>query len=177
MEPKMSPPSGTPPLLSQKQAAVACGVSPPTIRRARASGKLPNTVEDGNGGFLIPVTDLIAAGLMPSVTPPDSPKKPSVEELQRRIIDLEHQVVVERLGRQNAELLVEAKDKTLAMADLTMKALNASMEARINERDSHSSHQEGRLREHSTAAGVPVSEVAQPAARVVGWWRRSVRGL
>ncbi|MFB6878962.1 helix-turn-helix domain-containing protein [Streptomyces sp. NPDC056323] len=54
--------STTRPMLTQREAATACGVSRTTIRR-RQAGDLPNAVEDPRRGWLIPVEDLLAAGL------------------------------------------------------------------------------------------------------------------
>ncbi|MFJ3099599.1 helix-turn-helix transcriptional regulator [Streptomyces hydrogenans] len=50
------------PLLSQREAAAACGVSRSTIRRRREAGDLPGCVQDDERGWLIPVEALLAAG-------------------------------------------------------------------------------------------------------------------
>ncbi|MCX5401305.1 helix-turn-helix domain-containing protein [Streptomyces sp. NBC_00102] len=52
----------TRPLLNQREAATACGVSRTTIRRRREAGDLPGAVQDPQRGWLIPVEDLLAAG-------------------------------------------------------------------------------------------------------------------
>ncbi|MFE9853484.1 helix-turn-helix transcriptional regulator [Streptomyces sp. NPDC005576] len=52
----------TRPLLNQREAAAACGVSRTTIRRRREAGDLPGAVQDPQRGWLIPVEDLLAAG-------------------------------------------------------------------------------------------------------------------
>ncbi|MEU4352811.1 helix-turn-helix domain-containing protein [Streptomyces sp. NPDC023838] len=54
--------STTRPMLNQREAAAACGVSRTTIRRRREEGALPNAVQDPQRGWLIPVEDLLAAG-------------------------------------------------------------------------------------------------------------------
>ncbi|WP_030684100.1 helix-turn-helix transcriptional regulator [Streptomyces cellulosae] len=54
--------STTRPLLTQREAATACGVSRTTIRRRREAGELPGSVLDDERGWLIPVDDLLAAG-------------------------------------------------------------------------------------------------------------------
>ncbi|XQE90424.1 helix-turn-helix domain-containing protein [Streptomyces microflavus] len=51
----------TRPMLTQREAATACGVSRSTIRR-REAGDLPGAVSDETRGWLIPVDDLLAAG-------------------------------------------------------------------------------------------------------------------
>ncbi|MFD4865280.1 helix-turn-helix transcriptional regulator [Streptomyces sp. NPDC058412] len=52
----------TRPLLTQREAAAACGVSRSTIRRRREAGELPGSVEDPARGWMIPVDALLAAG-------------------------------------------------------------------------------------------------------------------
>ncbi|GAA3289228.1 hypothetical protein GCM10020295_00650 [Streptomyces cinereospinus] len=54
--------STTRPLLTQREAAAACGVSRSTIRRRREAGELPGSVLDEEHGWLTPVEDLLAAG-------------------------------------------------------------------------------------------------------------------
>ncbi len=68
---------GSPPMLSQAEAARRCGVSTATIRRARSDGRLPGAVETDEG-WRIPIPELIAAGLMDRTTPPDTGAAPSV---------------------------------------------------------------------------------------------------
>ncbi|MDQ0701192.1 AlpA family transcriptional regulator [Streptomyces sp. W4I9-2] len=70
----------TRPMLTQLEAATACGVSRTTIRRRREAGDLPNPVQDEARGWLIPVKEgLLAAGLRlnapagPDVPAADSP--------------------------------------------------------------------------------------------------------
>ncbi|MVO90637.1 hypothetical protein GPA10_39285 [Streptomyces sp. p1417] len=60
------------PLLPQREAAAACGVSRSIIRRRREAGELPHSVLDDDRGWLIPVDDLLAAGLrLNAPAPPD----------------------------------------------------------------------------------------------------------
>jgi hypothetical protein len=47
--------STTRPLLTQREAAAACGVSRTTIRRRREAGELPGAVLDDDRGWLISV--------------------------------------------------------------------------------------------------------------------------
>ncbi|MEU2489578.1 helix-turn-helix domain-containing protein [[Kitasatospora] papulosa] len=62
------------PMLTQREAAAACGVSRTTIRRRREAGGLPNSVQDEVRGWLIPVEDLLAAGFrLHAPAGPDSP--------------------------------------------------------------------------------------------------------
>ncbi|MGW6576348.1 helix-turn-helix transcriptional regulator [Streptomyces sp. NPDC054945] len=52
----------TRPMLTQREAAAACGVSRSTIRRRREAGDLPGSVQDPERGWMVPVDDLLAAG-------------------------------------------------------------------------------------------------------------------
>jgi hypothetical protein len=67
----------TRPMLTQREAATACGVSRTTIRRRREAGDLPNSVQDPQRGWLIPVDDLLAAGFrLNAPAPPDQEQRP-----------------------------------------------------------------------------------------------------
>ncbi|MFI6125431.1 helix-turn-helix transcriptional regulator [Streptomyces sp. NPDC051064] len=60
------------PMLTQREAAAACGVSLSTIRRRREAGDLPGAVQDPVRGWVIPVDDLLSAGLrLHAPSPPD----------------------------------------------------------------------------------------------------------
>lgn len=62
------------PMLNQREAAAACGVSRTTIRRRREAGDLPGAVQDPVRGWLIPVPDLLAAGFrLNAPAGPDAP--------------------------------------------------------------------------------------------------------
>ncbi|WP_170198339.1 helix-turn-helix transcriptional regulator [Streptomyces chryseus] len=68
----------TRPMLTQREAAAACGVSRTTIRRRREAGDLPGAYEDARRGWMVPVDDLLAAGFrlnapLPADAPPSAP--------------------------------------------------------------------------------------------------------
>ncbi|MFF6794548.1 helix-turn-helix domain-containing protein [Streptomyces filamentosus] len=66
------------PLLSQREAATACGVSRSTIRRRREAGELPGCVQDEERGWLIPVDALLAAGFrLNAPAPPENASAPA----------------------------------------------------------------------------------------------------
>ncbi|MFI0013692.1 helix-turn-helix transcriptional regulator [Streptomyces griseus] len=65
------------PMLTQREAATACGVSRSTIRRRREAGDLPNAVQDESRGWLIPVEDLLAAGFR--LNAPSGPDVPAAD--------------------------------------------------------------------------------------------------
>ncbi|MFJ6444911.1 helix-turn-helix transcriptional regulator [Streptomyces sp. NPDC091649] len=71
----------TRPMLNQREAAAACGVSRTTIRRRREAGDLPGAVQDPARGWLIPVPDLLAAGFrLNAPAGPDTPAADSSAE-------------------------------------------------------------------------------------------------
>ncbi|MFB8107687.1 helix-turn-helix transcriptional regulator [Streptomyces sp. NPDC056007] len=71
----------TRPMLTQREAAAACGVSRTTIRRRREAGDLPGAVQDPARGWLIPVPDLLTAGFrLNAPAGPDAPAADSSAE-------------------------------------------------------------------------------------------------
>lgn len=115
--------STTRPMLNQREAAAACGVSRSTIRRRREAGLLPGAVENPERGRLIPVEALLAAGFtLNAPAPPDTTplSKPggarggagsvpggAVGELHAELERMRHQHALEpaeaRHGRELAE--------------------------------------------------------------------------
>ncbi|MEU3670800.1 helix-turn-helix transcriptional regulator [Streptomyces virginiae] len=95
----------TRPMLTQREAAAACGVSRSTIRRRREAGDLPGSVQDPERGWMVPVDDLLAAGFrLNAPAPPDQavpapagPAAPSDGE------DKDAAVLRAELTRLNAE--------------------------------------------------------------------------
>ena len=69
---------GERPVFTLKEAAEACQVSLKTIRRRRDKGDFPNSYRSATRAqspWLIPVTDLIAAGLTPGKPAPPESKR------------------------------------------------------------------------------------------------------
>ena len=101
-------------LLNISEASKATGRSIPTIRAALFGGKLPNarSVPKGKSqSWLIPVTDLVAAGLLDQVTPSSPVSAPASDYLELR-------VEVAALRADNAQLLARVADLQRARADL-----------------------------------------------------------
>ncbi|MFJ9059940.1 helix-turn-helix transcriptional regulator [Streptomyces sp. NPDC102409] len=68
------------PMLTQREAATACGVSRTTIRR-REAGDLPGAVQDPVRGWVIPVDDLLPLWLrLHAPSPPDEVASPAAQE-------------------------------------------------------------------------------------------------
>lgn len=102
------------------EAAQQCSVSRSTIRRYRESGKFPNA-EKLNGQWVIPVSDLIAAGLNPGrPSPPDeqpteatdqpTPEQPNQTQ---EIAELRAQLAIEQAHRQAAEQVAAERERSL----------------------------------------------------------------
>ncbi|MFF1505538.1 helix-turn-helix transcriptional regulator [Streptomyces sp. NPDC058316] len=131
----------TRPMLTQREAATACGVSRTTIRRRREAGDLPGAVQDSQRGWLIPVDDLLAAGLrLHAPAPPDAPKAPKAQDAQAGNVeaDQEH----EDVAALRAELERMQSEHALAMADERhgrelAEAEAAHLKARLSERGAH----------------------------------------
>ncbi|MFF6794278.1 hypothetical protein ACFY9C_35010 [Streptomyces filamentosus] len=124
--------STTRPMLNQREAAAACGVSRSTIRRRREAGLLPGSVEDPERGWLIPVEALLGAGFtLNAPAPPDAKTAPPTGDA----VGLEHGTVAElraeldRLRYEHALELAEARHgKALAESEATH--LRAQLDAR-----------------------------------------------
>ncbi|MFF8604099.1 helix-turn-helix transcriptional regulator [Streptomyces sp. NPDC015232] len=144
--------STTRPMLNQREAAAACGVSRSTIRRRREAGLLPGSVEDPDRGWLIPVEALLAAGFTlnapappdaaaPSPTPDRSgwSEARSVAELQAELDRLRHQHALELAEARHGQALAESEvthlraqlaDRAEHIGDL-QRALQALMPAPV----------------------------------------------
>ena len=124
----------TPPRLmySQAKAAKLCDVAPSTIRRYRQSGKLEGCEPDEKtGGWLIPASSLVAAGLMPRSTPPDPVPTPSVA-LSAPPHDDTQQTALEALINELKEKLMRAEHRAElaeAIANERGQALEAERKA------------------------------------------------
>ncbi len=115
------------PMLTQREAAAACGVSRTTIRRRREAGELPGSVLDDERGWLIPVDDLLAAGFrLHAPTPPDKtgPEEATagtgqtddpgeVAELRAELERLRHEQELVLSQERHARALAEAEARHL----------------------------------------------------------------
>jgi hypothetical protein len=75
--------------LTREQAADACACHVDTIRRYERAGKLPNRRQDEGGKWHLPVTDLVAAGLLDPVASHDAlPEIAERSKAQRDVAEL-----------------------------------------------------------------------------------------
>lgn len=116
------------PVLSLAEAARACGVSVSTMRR-----RMPRLTQLGavrhDTSWRIPISALVAEGIMPSVTPPDAPSRAtltrsmpplggtpsdtSLEDLREQVVDAEKRAAVAEAELRGARALIDEKQRTI----------------------------------------------------------------
>lgn len=116
------------PVLSLAEAARACGVSVSTMRR-----RLPRLMTRGatrhDTSWSIPVSALVAEGIMPRVTPPDTPScdtvtrsmpppgdtpsDTSVEALREQLAEAEKRAAVAEAELRGTRALIDEKQRTI----------------------------------------------------------------
>ena len=156
------------PLWTLSESAQHCSVSRSTVRRYRETGKFPNAVKDPERGWIVPVGDLLAAGLRPGRSAPLSEhaqsKNGPAHDLAQRIQQLETQLTVERAQRAAVEQVAAERERSLTDLRAALRMLEA-----------------GPTRPEPTSA-VPVvppgpepTPSVPPAARP-RWWQRKEQG-
>lgn len=100
------------PVLTLGAAVKATGVSRSTMQRRLRAGDIPGAHRDTAGGWNIPISGLIAAGLAPKVTPPDTEVTAAnpADDIGARLAAAE-----QRAARAEAE--VDALTRELRRAD------------------------------------------------------------
>lgn len=113
-------------------AAQQCSVSRSTIRRYRESGKFPHA-EKQSGQWVIPVTDLITAGLKPGQpSPPDeqpnqadhTTKNEQPDHVQE-LSELRAQLQIEQAHRKAAEQIAAEREQSLIDLRRAMRIIEA----------------------------------------------------
>lgn len=172
------------PMLTQREAATACGVSRTTIRRRREDGDLPGAVQDPKRGWMIPVQDLLAAGFrLNAPAGPDAPSAPGGGgEHHQDVTELEHAhalaLAAERHGRelaeaQNAHLRAQLATQSEHIGDLR-KALAALTPAPQRPVLAQPSVPSVPGQAQSEPPSSPPEETAAPAdGERRRWWRRT----
>lgn len=113
--------------LTLTQAADACGVSRSTIKRRREAGTFPGAMQR-DGSWVIPIPDLLAAGLnpgRPSPTeaesqltdpgqiPPSDPSEPVVTLPMSEFIDLREELAAAKAAAQTAQAIATERQRAL----------------------------------------------------------------
>lgn len=179
--------TSTRPLWSITRAATECGVSRETIKRRRAAGDFPNAQLDENKYWVIPVEDLLAAGLQPKMTRVNDPghrkKDPNNDpgndpgtgtrapesrekELFQQVEQLRAQLDTEQRLRIAAEtnaddLRINANDLRLALRMLQPGTNETTSTPTPPSEPSP-----------SPAASAPIAPVVTPA-KPLRWWNRT----
>lgn len=118
------------PAFSLREAASVTGVSLSTIRRKHRAGAFENAVMS-DGQWAIPVNDLLAAGLR--VNAPGGAETNGHEPPPERatndaeLVQLRHDLEVERVRRQAAEQLADERLRSLDDQRLALRMLEASV--------------------------------------------------
>lgn len=132
----MTPPSGVP-TLGLAEAAKACGVSVSTLRRKRPELLAHGAAQTANG-WRIPVTALIALGLMgrttdahhegrhdthvapdmtPTATPPGDALTGELDALRAKLADAEQRAAVAEAVAAERERIIQAQAMALRMLE------------------------------------------------------------
>lgn len=181
----------TRPMLTQREAATACGVSRTTIRRRREAGDLPNSVQDEVRGWLIPVDDLLAAGLrLHAPAEPDKTAPPAPAGKGADAVDQEHDAIALRAelenlrhehalavaeaehGRQLAEAEAEHLRAQLAARADHIADLQRTLKALMPTPDRPALQVPGQAQNHEPPVAAPPETSTGPAAGR-RWWRRT----
>ena len=110
----------TGPTMSLGQAVATTGVSTSTLRRRLTAGEIAGAERLPSGGWSIPVAGLIAAGLTPRQTPPDTPTAAPVATDAALTAEVAHlRAEVARLEAIAAERAERITDLRLALEGMT----------------------------------------------------------
>lgn len=195
--PEPDQPKLTRPIWTLTEAAQRTGVSRSTLRRRLSAGAFPNARQDAGGAWLVPVEDLLAAGLSLSRPPavsvvteqaqptsnpaseraqtPSTPTSTEVEELRRELAQERARVEAERARadteraqRLAAEQVAAERERHLGTALQALRMLEGRPPAPPTAGETPSL-----LRVVDDAPEIRASR--QPEAPASGrrrWWRR-----
>lgn len=133
----------TRPVFTLREAAKRCGVSFSTIRRRREDGAFPNAYKTPDGQWVVPVEDLLAAGLKPTAEPAQDQPRPGmltqqaqhaayvpisadqerIEQLERDLARARAQIEVEQAHRAAAEQIAAERARSLEDLRTTIRLL------------------------------------------------------
>src|SRR5690606_34453808 len=108
-----------------------CKVSRSTVRRYREQGKFPNAVKNPDRGWLVPVEDLLAAGLSPGRSIPEEtmPSEPAqadsahVQALEKDLAEARAALAIERAHREAAERVAAERERGLTDLRAAMRMI------------------------------------------------------
>lgn len=130
------------PVLNLADAARACGLSVSTLRRHR-DVLIAHGATRHDASWAIPISALIAAGLMPSVTPPDAPPpdgvtpvmtphddapmtalRDALAEAERRAVDAERRAAIAEAVATERERIIDAQALALRLLEAPTATVN-----------------------------------------------------
>lgn len=115
--------------LSLSDAAKACSISRSTIRRKLDAGKFASAFRsDDDGPWMVPLADLVGAGLNPGSGPAFDERKPNGDTLNGAA-GLEKELLEERIRRHAAEELAAERGRALEDLRLVLRLIGRSDEA------------------------------------------------
>lgn len=164
------------PVLTLAQAVEASDVSRSTLRRWLQAGRVPGAQRSEDGGWVIPVDGLLAAGARLH-TPQgpdagftngvervhDTPSEEHVDTLVQRLAELRFELAMARMERDKAEAVAEERGRALDDARRMLRMLEAGPIP---------VHEPPVVPAHDTlvdSTGDTLTEAAKPARR---WWGR-----
>jgi hypothetical protein len=119
----MADPDSTPtngPTISLAEAADRCSASRSTIQRKLKAGEILGATRTDSGGWSIPITGLIGAGLMPRTTPADTAPAPvsdqsaEIELLRVKLAAAEDRATAAEAHRDDLRSIIEDYRRALA---------------------------------------------------------------
>lgn len=124
------------PWLTLAEAVQATGVSHSTMKRRLRADAFPDATQDSNGAWIIPVDNLLAAGLRvnaPTGTAATSSPEPTAAPDPRdaRIAELEAQLAAARQAAQMAQELAAERLDRVGDIRLALRALEAGNGPRL----------------------------------------------
>jgi hypothetical protein len=158
-----------------KQAAEEAGVSRDTIKRRNAAGEFPNAYQDHRGVWMIPLTDLLAAGLPPKLRQGDTqvqlPDAPGERPMPRSEFDTKADELEERLEQAQAE--ADALRVRLDLLDLEIKRRDDQVRYEQQLRQAVESHLSTLQKQIEAPVVAPAASPSAPSAETPRrrWWQ------
>lgn len=124
------------PVWTLSEAAERCQVSRSTVRRYREQGRFPNAVKDSKKGWMVPLTDLLGAGLDPATPPAQEEPTPLLSEQAQsesehalELAQLRAALDVERAQRQAAEQIAAERQDHIDDLRASLRMIEAAKPA------------------------------------------------
>lgn len=113
------------------RAAAEVGVSRDTIKRYLKDGKFPNAYQNDRNVWTIPLTDLLAAGLKPSMHKGNDLEQPESAPEQRtsRVQELEHELSLLRVQLDAEKALRESVERNASDLRQSLRMIEAAQPA------------------------------------------------